>query len=504
MATSLGAFQQGTVLESILAAALTIRGAKVDLLLCDGFLPACQLTEFGNATPEELLSRPDTPRCKSCQTAGSHLYERLGIPLKWYSQFLTPDQIREISQLARTIPFEDIKTYTWEGIAVGEHALAGALRYFARGTLDGTPTEIAIVRRYLEASLRTAFTLQGAINQEKYEIACFHHGIYVPQGIIGEVCRKTQVRVITWNPAYRKHTFIFSHDDSYHHTMLSEPIEDWINLPWNDELEARTLEYLDSRRVGSGDWIWFHDTPREELDWIGEETGLDFSRPVISMLTNVFWDAQLHFETNAFGNMLEWIVYTMDYFIKRPDLQLAIRIHPAEVRGSIPSRQPLVDEINRLYPDLPDNIRIIPPESQVSTYALTDCSDAVLIFGTKTGIEVSSAGVRAIVAGEAWIRGKGFSYDAASPDEYTQILERLPLNERLSTEELAIARKYAFHFFFRRMIPLPFIKPIAKFKFAGAIPQLSDLGPGRYPGLDVICDGILHRQPFIYPAEREA
>jgi hypothetical protein len=31
---------------------------------------------------------------------------------------------------------------------------------------------------------------------------------------------------------------------------------------------------------------------------------------------------------------------------------------------------------------------------------------------------------------------------------------------------------------------------------------LDDLLPGKDPGLDIICDGILNRQEFIYPREK--
>ena len=100
-------------------------------------------------------------------------------------------------------------------------------------------------------------------------------------------------------------------------------------------------------------------------------------------------------------------------------------------------------------------------------------------------------GITVIVAGEAWIRNKGFSLDASSPAEYFRILARLPLATGLSTHELERARKYAFHFFFRRMISLPFITPRKKFKFDLELSDLQELQPGNFAGLDVICDGIL-------------
>jgi hypothetical protein len=134
-----------------------------------------------------------------------------------------------------------------------------------------------------------------------------------------------------------------------------------------------------------------------------------------------------------------------------------------------------------------------------------DKCDAVLIYGTKTGVELTSAGIPVIVAGEAWIRGKGVTLDADSPEEYRALLDRLPLGKRLQGDILRRARKYAYHFFFRRMIPLEFMAPTPGGPlFKVEINSIRELLPGRNLGLDVICNGILNRQAFIYPAERRA
>ena len=62
---------------------------------------------------------------------------------------------------------------------------------------------------------------------------------------------------------------------------------------------------------------------------------------------------------------------------------------------------------------------------------------------------------------------------------------------------------YAYHFFFRRMIPLPAAQRTDhdELLFSIEIGSLSDLLPGRQRGLDVVCDGILDGTPFVYPAE---
>jgi hypothetical protein len=131
-----------------------------------------------------------------------------------------------------------------------------------------------------------------------------------------------------------------------------------------------------------------------------------------------------------------------------------------------------------------------------------DHCNAVLIYGTKTGVELSAQGIPVIVGGEAWIRNKGLTMDASTPDEYRSLLDRLPLPARLDEETKTLARKYAFHFFFRRMVPVRAMHPTGEWPpYRLALKSLRDLDEGSDRGLDVICDGILHSKEFVYPSE---
>ena len=503
IATSTGGHTAVTPVESLLAVALTLRGASVHLLLCDEFLPACLQAHFKKFPDLEEFSQQGPQRlCQSCFTPAYQMYQSLGLPVHRYSDFITPEEVREAEELAAQLPFQEIGEYQWEGLAVGEHALAGALRFFAKGNLEEEPQGETVLRRYFHASLLTTYLTRRLLKTYNFTTACFHHGIYVPQGLIGEVARQSQTRVVNWCVAYRKQCFIFSHEDTYHHTLLTEPTANWENIPWNPQLEGEIVNYLKSRWQGTRDWIWFHEQPEEELSKIAQEVGFDPSRPCIGMLTNVMWDAQLHYRANAFPNMLEWVVQTIRYFAQRPELQLIVRVHPAEIRGTLPSRQPIVAEIKRVFPDLPSNIFIITPESQVSTYAVMEVCNAAIIYGTKTGVELTSMGIPVIVGGEAWIRNKGITHDPSSVEEYLEILNQLPFAEQLTETLQQRARQYAYHFFFRRMIPLTCMEPTGGSPpYRIEIDNLDELLPGQNRGLDVICEGILQGKEFIYPAE---
>ncbi len=177
------------------------------------------------------------------------------------------------------------------------------------------------------------------------------------------------------------------------------------------------MQYLGSRREGMFDWIVFHRPTSQDINDIARQIGLDPHKPAIGLLTNVSWDAQLHYPANALPNMLEWLAQTCEYFATRPDLQLLIRVHPAEISGFPPSRQPILAELRKRLPRLASNIIVVPPESGLSTYALMSLCNAAIIYGTKMGVELTSIGLPVIVAGEAWIRNKGLTRDASSPAE---------------------------------------------------------------------------------------
>lgn len=506
IATSIGGDAPSTTLESLLGVALLERGAIAEALLCDSTLPACLRGNINNyENPIEFVERgPELKYCKGCFERGDASFASAGIKVHKYGAYLSGDETARAETISRDTPFVEIGHYKLDGLAVGEHALAGALRYFARGTLEGEPDAEPVLRRFFKASILTAISVGNLLEREKYEAVVFSHGIYVPLGVVGEVARKKGVRVVNWVTAYRKQRFMFSHGDTYHHTMVAEPLENWKNIPWTPALEARTMDYLQSRTKGTRDWIWFHEKPEEELSAIARSIGLDLSKPTIGLLTNVVWDAQLHFKANAFPNMIVWLQETIKYFANRPDIQLVIRVHPAEIRGTVKSRQRVVEEIQRAFPQLPPNVFVIGPESQISTYAVLEVCDSVIIYGTKTGIELTSRGIPVVVAGEAWVRNKGLTRDARTQQEYFEILDSLPVGKRLDADATSEARKYAYHFFFRRMIPLPMVKPNEGFPpFKIKLENGGkDLAKGQSLGLDVICDGILEGKEFIYPDEK--
>ena len=494
-----GGYAAAKQIESLLAVALQIRGASVDVVLCDGVLPACFQTTIDWDSNEARFAKKGTSKinCHTCFSAAKKTYDSVGVNVIKLSDLLDKEDVDSTKIESSSINLEDIEGYTSDGIHVGEHAHSGCLRFYATSKLVD-PHADKVLRRYFSAALQAKRAAFNLFSRNDYSHVLLHHGIYVPQGVFVEVANHFNLNVTTWHTAYRQKTFIFSHGDTYHKTLMDEPPSSWDGFEFTNQKLNIITDYLQSRWSGKNDWISFSkqfSEPKSESLY-SRSKKYDAS---ILMLTNVMWDAQLHYPANAFPTMLDWILTTIDFFISKPNLELIIRIHPAEVVGTLPSRQLVIDEIQKRFDTIPSNIRIVSPEDPQSTYKLAENCDSAIIFGTKTGVELTAMGIPTIVAGEAWIRGKGLTVDVSSPEEYILELQKLPYRKKLSADMKRRALKYAYHFFYRRMIPLQVIERTSGHEvFTYSFQDIACLEEGKDPGLDLICNGILLKTPYVY------
>jgi len=484
--------------ESLLAASLIEEDVEVDVLLCDGSLPACFQTtlDFDSNEAKFAAHGPSKINCMTCFKPGRQTFADVGARVVTIGELLPREELSHFESLSRLTPMCEIRSYSEGGVEIGEHAYAGALRFYARASLNDRHSE-EVLRRYFLAALITHGATRRLFGDIRYDRVVLHHGIYVPQGIIADTAKTFDLPTVTWHVAYRRGCFLFSHGGTYHHTLMREPNSRWEARELTDDRRSTIESYLASRWGGANDQISFSrgfSSSREVSN-----NSLESGRPTVLLLTNVMWDAQLHYPANAFRTMIDWVFFTIDHFIKRRDLQLMIRVHPAEVSGTLPSRQKVADEIARRYGTLPENIVLIPPEMPANTYELAKRSDCALIFGTKTGVELTSMGIPTIVAGEAWIRGKGVTIDVDNPEQYEAELTRLPVKRRLPEDVRERALKYAYHFFFRRMIFFSSLKNTDDHRVVDyAFSDWSELVKINDWGLRVVICGILTGSEFEF------
>ena len=94
IATGGGGYAAAKQIESLLAAALTLRGAKVEVLLCDGILPACFQATIDWDSDEKKYSESGTSRlnCATCFSGAQKTFNNIGISIVKLSNLISEEK----------------------------------------------------------------------------------------------------------------------------------------------------------------------------------------------------------------------------------------------------------------------------------------------------------------------------------------------------------------------------------------------------------------------------
>ncbi|MDB4145247.1 hypothetical protein N9736_01115 [Amylibacter sp.] len=420
--------------------------------------------------------------------------------------YLNEEDRAEAEKLAKTVDLNYFRDFTLNGIAVGEEAFASILRATFRGEVGNSASETHLKRRYILSGILTAKAYLKAFQELKpNKIVCIH-GIYQIHGLAVKVAKYLNIPVdVIGGGGIRKNTIVACHGETYHHQLVNEDNAVWNQANLTQHQITRIVNYAKEKRsAGAGvDYLSYHPNPVEDEASLFSALDIDKDTCIIALFTNVIWDAQVVYSSNVFNDIFDWLWTTIDSVSANKTVTLVIRIHPAEVKGAVPSKQPMLKEIQKKYPKLPINVKIIPPSSDLSSYTLASLAKANIIYGTKMGLEIALMRSPLIIAGETFSRNKGYGYDVNSREKYIEILNDIGnFVHNIDTDRCyAEAVKYANYYYFRRMLDLPLEdyeldgKKLTKLSFS----RISDLNPGNFPALDVICNGILENKNFYLP-----
>ena len=116
---------------------MQVRGVKVEALLCDKALSACQECQIlWYPTVSKFINKgPQYDLCKNCFWPANRLFKSQNLLTHKYSQYITEEDKTKVDEISKNTEFEKIKNFKVDEISVGEHAYAGALRFYAIGVL---------------------------------------------------------------------------------------------------------------------------------------------------------------------------------------------------------------------------------------------------------------------------------------------------------------------------------------------------------------------------------
>jgi hypothetical protein len=494
LATLSGGHKVASTIDSMIGVSLDLQGAEVSYLLCDQFLSGCIMKTHRYNTSNLKNEILNEKLCKDCFKCRKLAYKGTNFNFLRLSNFYSSADEKKIKKISLdNKKNEDMLNFKIGNINIGEQVSAGISRYYAVSNFYKEKNIKIIIKEYFISALKTYFSIKRLTEEYKFETIIVNHGFYVPQGIIAEIANLKKIHYVTWTTGARKNSFMFSHNNIYYKDFVSEPINKWkkINLK---KIEKKINYYLESKVLGSQDYNYKKNKVNTDIDNYFNHTKIDLQKPLIGLTTNVIWDAQLHFDNTIFKNMMEWVFETINFFIKNPHLNLIIRVHPTEINSDRPAREKVADEIyNKFNYNITKNIIIVESHDPISTYSILNKCKTILTYGTKLDIEYAARGYPVIVAGEAITRNKNLVIQPKDKKEYFSLLQKLPFKKR---NNYSYAKKFAYHYFFRKSILIKSLKekPFSFPPFKIKDNFIKDLPKDK--NLKVITNGILKKTDF--------
>jgi hypothetical protein len=292
----------------------------------------------------------------------------------------------------------------------------------------------------------------------KPDVVLIPNGLILEMGIVFRVARHLNIPAVTFEFNDQREQIWLAQNTSIMRQDTDYLVEARCSLPMTDEMYERLAD-LENARRGARVWgkskrLWQY-VSAQGAEQTRKTLGFD-ERPVVLLAANVLGDS-LTLGRNIFAeSMSEWITKTVQYFAKRTDVQLVVRIHPGE--KIVPQAKSMGTVVREALPEIPGHIHVIGALDNINTYDLIEIASLGLAYTTTVGVETAMNGIPVISCGDTHYRDRGFSIDPNTWDEYFSTLENvladLPAH-RLTEEQIAKAWNYAYRFFFEYPRPFP-------------------------------------------------
>jgi len=455
--------------EVMIAHILRNQGYRPHFIICDHAVDVCDTYNFSDEIGWI---------CPQCKRDIRDFLKISGIEFSTFSDWIDVNaSLRNAEKLVSTgKTISELKNLTMDGFPLGEWSRLSIIRHLKRVNI---PEHDDFCRDRYSAFLKTAcltLDLAKSIFEKEWAGVFLCNGKFFQERIIHGYGREKGVDVFVYERGLKEDHILLARNEFVIDFDVSAIYER--RSPLSPEEEKETNSYMNDRIYGKNFAIDYWPEVLEEKREVIEQLRMDENKPMVVAFPNITWDTAVLDREIVFESMWDWLDQTVRYFLEKGDTQLIVRIHPAEVRLPFKFHERVGDLIRKTFPDLPGHIRIVESDSPISSYTLLAMAKKVLVYTSSLGLESAFAGREVIVTAKTHYRGKGFTRDPETPEEYFRFLEDdVGINEE---EVMSRAARYARALYFDAHIPIQCVKEEDYGNFHYTIGSLEELLNGDF------------------------
>jgi hypothetical protein len=422
----------------------------------------------------------------------------MGIPFSYNGDFVSDQEREELWKQTADVTWDSVDTLEWNGLNVGKNVRSSITRYLQGAALTGHE---AIIHEYAYAGIIAACAAERAFQRFNPWRVFMSHGTYIDWGPALHTAFERGIPVTGWKASYLSWHFYLRHvEDPVRIDFKRLSRECWKEIK-SKELTAEENARLDKFLVDR-----YHNkisfdmkeikTYRADVSALKKKYAPS-DKPVWAVLAHINWDSVSDYAPMAYPSFDDWMVDTIKHAIQITDVQWLIKVHPIEAWDNPASGVQRL--IEREFPSLPDHVRVIPAEEDISPANMFELIDGgVTVYGT-AGLELALMGKPVILGGESHYGGLGFTNEGMTPITYRELLRKAARLGPLTAEQRADVRKYAYSHFIQRQVPLEIVHDPRTEWWALQHEKRELLLPGKDPFIQFVCDRLVDGRDFNMP-----
>ncbi|MCD0422673.1 hypothetical protein LOC51_36160 [Rubrivivax sp. JA1024] len=362
----------------------------------------------------------------------------------------------EVSRrITAPMDFQTVLEWTYREAWIGPQLLSSVSRRKFDGAPDPRKPEIrGTLLEQLAQSVRFVHAAETYLDVAKPDLILVNEPNYHVIGPFVDVAIARDVSTIHFTQPSREDALVckkLTRETRRVHpnSITQATLERLIAAPWGDTQE-RELDREFEQRYG-GVWkVQARNQPGTvdmTPDEIRDALKLNPARPTAVLFSHVLWDANLFYGKDVFENYGEWFIETVKAAVANPRLNWLIKLHPANLwkrkLSGVSDEFGEMKLIRERVAELPDHVKVLLPDTRVSTLSLFRMVDVGITVRGSIGYELPCFGVPVVTAGTGRYSGFGFTEDHPTQDSYLKRMACLEQIKRLPPDLVHRARVHA-------------------------------------------------------------
>lgn len=445
--------------EAVLTESLMKTGHEIIYVKCSGALKKHCVPMISSHIAHDAPIEIKNKMCKECISNSSLIADSFKFPTIELDSFIDIEDQNNIESIVSNTTRENFSTIVLDDVKIGEIALYQVLlRYKQSTTNDFSDKAWEEYLKQLHVTLTAFLALKKIILTHKLDRIIQYSGLYSVNSVCRQLAKKNNI------PSYFLHAGINQRDRLSHLIVAKSQTFDYIKSlfkSWEDKYKVMpclpeaikqvTDNFIDI--LESKSFLSYSQSKSASFEIRKKFNIPDGKRVIVAIMSS--YDEHLAADTVGayqhhikplFNTQIEWIRTLIDFFSKRQDLFLVIRLHPREFPTKREKKSAVMSQhakdLELEFQKLPVNVTINWPNDKVSFYDLIEETELFLNAFSTSARELTMLGLPVLTYNnEDVLEPVSINYKGNNIKEYLNQIDIL-LEQRFDIERIRKAYRW--------------------------------------------------------------